>query len=107
MLFINSSNIINTIMGKRLNLFRALFLVCSLHCSTDGTRIVWKNHIKISSDHSSDLERIPARLISSLNLQVDDDKFERLHKLARSQPQVGSEYQNIQLVEYDYQFDYG
>lgn len=94
-------------MGKRLNLFSALLLVCSLHSSTDGTRIVWKKDIKISSDHSSDLERIPAKLLSSLNLQVEDDKFERLHELARSQPQVGREYQNIQLVEYDYQFDYG
>lgn len=94
-------------MGNMLFVFSGLLLMYSLHYSTDGARIVWKNHIKISSDHSSDLERIPAKLLSSLDLQVDDDKFEQLHKLARSQPRVGSEYQNIQLDEYDYEIDYG
>lgn len=94
-------------MGNTLFVFSVLVLIYSLNGSTHGAHIVWKNHIKISSDHRSDLERIPSELLSSLNLLVDDDKFERLHKLARSQPQVGSEYQNIQLEEYDYQIDYG
>lgn len=101
---------INDNSSSSLFIFRiksALVVLSSLYCVTHTAHIVWKNHVKISSDLHSDLERIPSELLSSLNLVVDEAKFEQLHNLARGQPEVGSEYQNIELEEYDYQIDYG